>query len=62
MLDYPAALGGYDPIATYGAKHKKLLAELAPRLFSDDISIWKFDVARDSTGQIGLLRDLGGGS
>ena len=54
MAAYPAGLDGYDPTITYGAKHKKLLAELESRVFSDDISIRKFDISQDSAGQIAL--------
>jgi hypothetical protein len=56
MAAYPAGLDGYDPTITYGAKHKNLLAELESQVFSDDISIRKFDISQDSAGQTALLK------
>jgi len=58
MADCLADLDGYDPAAIYGAKHEKLLAELESQLFSDDVGIRKFDISRNSTGQMALLKSV----
>lgn len=54
MADCLADLDGYDPAATYGARHEKLLVELEHQLFSNDVGIRKFDISRNSAGQMAL--------
>jgi len=54
MADCLADLDRYDPATTYGARHEKLLAALEHQLFSDDVGIRKFDISRNSAGQMAL--------